>query len=551
MGLSQNLFFKIDIEALGMEKFRKMRREVMGLQQAGRKAEQGMNRVGSKTESASKSADNANENFGKMFGIGMNLMFMGMALQQIFGRLAGSMMKLTGVSQTFGAAAKSVLLPFFMAISPLLMKIAFLLMKLPKPVKMAIGAMVALAAVFGTLLFFGAQLFLLTTQLSISFLAMASAIGVVAFNLFALFTLIFSVVYIFERFGAAAGVAASILGGALLVSIMSSTGAIKLLGLAMAKATGSTAAMTVSMFGLNFSMMSVLMTAGAIAATILILSKVFKKFGPVVGALATVLAAGLLAAISPIAAVFVAIFGAIKTVNSAFKKFGNVIGTIATLIVAGIALFLAPIIGLPVAVGIALAAVIAWFWNMRDEIGSAIGGAVDFVVGGVKKMWRKGKEFVSKLLDFILNLPSKIKNGLTDLGTAMLELGKKIINGLVDGIETVGNSLKNAIYNAFPSWLTGIVKGAASLSADVLSHVTDVLKPNDFILTSGGKMIKPHKNDTIIGTKNPGQLGGGGGQVTVNINDPVMKEDVDVERVVDEVEERVNRDTRGRSGLGN
>jgi hypothetical protein len=73
---------------------------------------------------------------------------------------------------------------------------------------------------------------------------------------------------------------------------------------------------------------------------------------------------------------------------------------------------------------------------------------------------------------------------------------------------------------------------------------------NDFILTGNGELIQPAANDTIVGFNGNGpiQPGGGGGEVTVNINDPVMKEDVDVQQVVDEVEDRVNRDARGRTG---
>ena len=148
-------------------------------------------------------------------------------------------------------------------------------------------------------------------------------------------------------------------------------------------------------------------------------------------------------------------------------------------------------------------------------------------------------------------MPNKIINLVSNLVDAGFELGKGLVDGVIDGIKAIGGTLKDVFFSMLPAPLSAAIKGISRFGGDLLGGITDVLTPNDFILTSGGKMIKPHKDDTLIGTKNPEQLGGGGGStVNVNINDPVMKEDVDVQRVVDEVEDRVNRDTRGRSGLG-
>jgi len=574
MGSSNKLFLTVDLDILGDEKLGQLSKMLNGVGVSSRNAEQGMTSMQTSTDAAADSSKEATGQFGKMFGIGMNLMFLGMALQQVFGKLAGSMMKTTGASAAFGAAAKSTLLPFFIAITPLLIKIAMLFTKLPKPVKMALGAFVALMAVLGTFLFFGAQIALLAISLQVSLLALASAILTGVAALLAIMVVAASVVYVFQRFGKVAGAAAGIIGGALLVAFLEMIGATNLLALGFYNLTGSTTTLTISMYGLNMSMTSLALMAGTLALSILLLNRVFKKFGPIVGALATIIGAGLLSALSPVAAIGLAIFGAFKAVNKVFKKFGNIAGVVATGVVGAIAVLAAPIIGLPAAILIALAAVIAMFWNLKDEIWSALKavgrtlggwatGAIDAIQGFVKGAKNTltnlpqiiksavdtGVEKLKTLLDFFINLPVKIAGQLSNINSAMIEIGKEMVNGVVDGIKSIAGNIKDAFFNALPPGLKQAVKGVSKFSSGLLNNIQGVLTPNDFILTSDGKMIQPHADDTLIGTKNPENLGGGGGggNVTVNINDPVMKEDVDVKRVVDEVEERVDRNTRGRS----
>lgn len=496
LGTGNKLFLVVDLDVTGDEQLDMLTKKID-------RAGTGINRADNQLDGFNKTQENTADKtqqtsgqFGKMFGVGMNLMFLGMAMQKVFGGLAGSMLKLVGVSQTFGAAAKSVLLPFFIDLAPLLNKVAFWFMRLPKTIKWAIGAFVALLAVIGTVLFFGAQLALLAISLQISFAALAGILGFLLLTVSGIILAISFLIYIFKRFGA------------------------------------------------------------VVTAAIAIASVITAFFGSILAATLTVMAAFL-------------------AVNAIFKKFGKLIGTIATLVIIALAALLAPFISLPLAIGIALGAVIAWFWNMRDEIGGAIDGIIKWVaglpealmdwlgkagdaiggwvnkaVGFFSDLAKDGKSFIQDLIDLIISLPSKIKNGLKDLGTAMMGIGKTLINGVINGIKAIGGSLSDVFFDQLPDILGKAVKGISSFSGDLLGGITDVLTPNDFILTSGGKMIQPHKDDTLIGTKNPGQLGGGGGTVNVEINDPVMKEDVDVKQVVDEVEDRVNRSTRGRSGLG-
>jgi len=263
-------------------------------------------------------------------------------------------------------------------------------------------------------------------------------------------------------------------------------------------------------------------------------------------------------------------------VNQAFKSFGKIVATIFGAVIVVIGAVIAVFASVPIGIAVAVGAVLAILWNWKDEIGSVINGVINFfknlpnhisnfldkagnIIGKFvdraanffKGLASNAGKFIQNIVDYILKLPGKITSAATDLAKATMEIGKSIVNGVVDGIKSIGDSIADTFFDLLPGPLGEAIKGVSSFGGGLVSGIQDVLTPNDFILTSGGKMIQPDKRDTIIGAKPGGPImdgASGGGQVTVNINDPVMKEDVDVQRVVDEVEDRVNRNTRGRSG---
>jgi len=504
MGLTQNMLFNIDIDLSGENKLDALRKKLGMTEKAAQGAGQGLNRAGMGAESAASGAENAGGQFGKMFGVGMNLMFMGMALQQVFGGLAGSMLKLVGVSQTFGAAAKSVLLPFFIEVAPLLNRIAFAFMNLPKPIKMAMGAMVALLAVLGTLLFFGAQVALLAISLQVSLTAL-------------FFTI---------------------------------------------------ATMVISVFGLVLA--------------IIMLRKVFKKFGPVIGLITTLLVAtlGIFGTIATSVLVLVGVFMAVIQI---MNKFEGVLKAVVGFVIVAVAALVAVFVGAPVAIAAAIGAIIAVVFSLRKEIArhlgflskkfkswvegmkTTLGGIATFIKGvlsadvdqalrGLGQIFKGFGQTLNALLGTWITIFKQFGNKVFQ---ASVDIGKKIVNGIERGISSLKNAIGDAFNNIMPDWLANNLSNSAVSSllggmfGTLGSMATNV---NDFILTSGGEVLQPASNDTIVGFNGNGpiQPSGGGGEVVVNINDPVMKEDVDVQDVVDEVEERVNRDTRGRTGgLGN
>jgi len=505
---------------------------------------------------------NTRNAFGKNFGKYMNLMFAGMALNMVLGGMRRKMMKMTGASKAMGAATKSALLPVFMALNPLFLEFSNFLIGLPRVAKMAVGALFLLASALAFVMLIGGQagLFWQSWGDTIKSVAknpvgsMKSALGRLKSGLL------------------------RVAGG--IKTVITST--LTWVAGAVTSAIAATWSWVTANTALFATLGSILLVIGSLALGIFFLQKIFKKFGPVVGLLATILGSALLAALSPVAAAVMAVFGAFKAVNMIFKKFGKVIGTIAGVIVAIIGGIIAVFASVPIGVGLAIGAVLAIIWNLRDEIASVfskIGGFlsdlvdgfknwlgnagntvknfVSDVVGFFKSLPQKAKGFIDDLIDkgksivsWFGSLGSKISNAVSNAASWLVGLGENLIAGVINGIKNMASALVSAITNILPDPLAKAIKAAGTGVGNVVGGVKDVLTPNDFILTSGGKMIQPDQNDTIVGFNGNGpiQPGAGGGETNITVNDPIVREEQDISRIVDEVEKRIDRNTRGRSG---
>jgi len=414
------LFAIFDIDSEDEELDSTMRKLAM-MEDSLRMTGEGFEMLGKESENTNDNMNDTNQQFGKMFGIGMNVLFLGMALNMVFGRMARNMLSMTGASAALGAAMKSVLLPFFLAITPHAIRLAQSMMELPRSVKMLIGAFVGLMAVLGPLLVIAGQVALLAISgLSLGMLATA------------------------------AGVAA----GAL---------AILAVGFKAGAAIGNR-------FG------DEIMFAMKVAQTII------TRF----------------------------VDTSVKMFNNFMSIIENVVGFFSNILTGKFG---------------------KAFQNLKNIASAAIDNITQilrlFFITDIAKMLAK---FVEKAFD----------------------AGVNFVQNIADGIKSTAGQIMDAITSVLPSWaIEGLKMGVFGPAGFAAGAAMDVVGVNDFIL-SGDKLIKPDKRDTIVGAKPGGPImsGGGGGEVTVNINDPVMKEDVDVQRVVDEVEDRVNRDTRGRTGLG-
>lgn len=278
---------------------------------------------------------------------------------------------------------------------------------------------------------------------------------------------------------------------------------------------------------------SLVMSAVGVVGTII---AAFKAWAAV-GSFLMLSFKGMMAVVAGLAGLFVAAFG---IAQGAFMLFGKVVGTIVAAVLIAIGAVVAAVLSVPAGIAIAVGAALALIWNFRNGIVDALQGVVDFIHGGFEAAWNSIKNIVGGVVSWIKNAGSTVIN-------AGKEFGKDLVDGVIDGIKSMSSTIASAFWNVLPGPLASAAKGVSNFAGDLVGNITDVISANDFVVTSDGTIIEPSAQDTIIGTENPQALGGGGGQTTINIENPELNNDVDVDSLIDEIERRLEQDQRGRS----
>jgi phage-related protein len=145
------------------------------------------------------------------------------------------------------------------------------------------------------------------------------------------------------------------------------------------------------------------------------------------------------------------------------------------------------------------------FWLFINTIWSFLKAFVTTMVD-IGRNWINGiKDGVtgawSGLWNFIVSIPGKITGAIGDLNSLLVNAGKAVINGLINGIESKIQSLKNALKsmtNLIPSWkgpaevdknllfnngqmiMQGLVHGLDSGMGDVKSYLNGVTASANF-----------------------------------------------------------------------
>jgi len=133
--------------------------------------------LGQVTQQAGKEAKRFNFSW-------LSVMFAGMALNRVFGGLIKSQLKLFGITELLGGAFTLVMLPVMMMLLPLFLWLSQIMMNLSPEMKIVVGVLIVVAAIFGLLLLVGGQLMLAIMGLGSIFgifgvLALLAVLGIV------------------------------------------------------------------------------------------------------------------------------------------------------------------------------------------------------------------------------------------------------------------------------------------------------------------------------------------------------------------------------------
>lgn len=114
-------------------------------------------------------------------------------------------------------------------------------------------------------------------------------------------------------------------------------------------------------------------------------------------------------------------------------------------------------------------AIIDWFKKMVNKgiafIKSLGQPFVDFYNNYGKPFLNKIGEIAKKAWDFIVGLKDKIIGGFKSAGSWLIDAGKNIVNGLIDGVKRMAGTLKDAILRLIPAPVRSIVADALGIKS--------------------------------------------------------------------------------------
>ena len=221
--------------------------------------------------------------------------------------------------------------------------------------------------------------------------------------------------------------------------------------------------------------------------------------------------------------------------------------------------------------------------NWALMIGYAIGdflaelGRSAFDIGKKLGSWlynsviKPAADWITKILD---NISSFISDKIIALGEFFLGIGQWIWDFILSGLQfivSLGSMIWDFLLKGLKfianlgvklwDWFKGALSGAANLGQKIWNWIKDnlnifkkdddddsgksyrTIRKNDFLMRPGKNAVSFSPDDTIIGVKNPGSLGGG---TTININNPVVRNDQDIRLIANEVSRVLQRQTSGR-----
>lgn len=230
---------------------------------------------------------------------------------------------------------------------------------------------------------------------------------------------------------------------------------------------------------------------GALAASLgPVVSAMGQSLGPILQALTPAIVAlapalgpavatlgGLSLVLMRVGPLITIVSGGIRILSGVFKAVRGVI-TLATTAFKLLSLaFAANPIGVIIGLVAGLVAGLVWFFT-QTEVGKKawksfmnfLSTVWDGITDGFKWVWEKVSEFLGGIVDFIKDIPEKfgdlkdmIFDKVADAGSWLLDTGKDLVDGLLNGIGNIGEAIGNWILDKVPGPIKKVIKKALGL----------------------------------------------------------------------------------------
>lgn len=134
-------------------------------------------------------------------------------------------------------------------------------------------------------------------------------------------------------------------------------------------------------------------------------------------------------------------------------------------------------------------------WNgIRDSISNAwegvknaISNAVSNILGKLGEMVSGAKQKIEDMLNKVRSIKDSVMNALSGAGSWLVNAGQDLVNGMIDGILSMGSAIKDALLSLIPGPVKAAVSSALGLSdGGVMNRDGSIAYANGGVAYAGG-----------------------------------------------------------------
>lgn len=120
-----------------------------------------------------------------------------------------------------------------------------------------------------------------------------------------------------------------------------------------------------------------------------------------------------------------------------------------------------------------LSGVLAIIWSVISSAFNTVSGFIGGVLGGIGRFFSDTWSniingvggFIGGFLDFFTSLPGRIMGALSGAAKWLVNIGKDIIGGLLDGLRNAGAAIGSFFLGLLPGWIVGPFKAALGIAS--------------------------------------------------------------------------------------